>query len=181
MKRIRPILSLITLTLILHLTGAVHGQTPTSPASATASKAKSQSWPRLKVVPSLIVMNARAASLSDRSLVLDGVSTNAIVFADRPVRAAGHLLTGRVLEEWMSGGSFAKDPPNATVSVLSKDGTSVRDVVVELRNPRFQGDRLSFDVQMLEGDLAGADGPAAVFIDVIGLTFAPVSMLRPLD
>jgi len=38
-----------------------------------------------------------------------------------------------MLEEW-SDGSFAKDPPNATVAVLSKDGASVRDAVVEVRD-----------------------------------------------
>jgi hypothetical protein len=72
-----------------------------------------------------------------------------------------------LLEEW-SVGSFAKDPPNATVSVLSEDGTSVRDAVVELREPHLDGDKLTFEVPVLEGDLAGADGPASVFVDITG-------------
>jgi hypothetical protein len=38
-------------------------------------------------------------------------------------------------------GSFANDPPNVTVSVLSKDGASVRDAVVELRDPHLGGDK----------------------------------------
>jgi hypothetical protein len=79
------------------------------------------------------------------------------------------------MEEWTVG-SFAKDPPNATVSVMSKDGTSVRDAVVELRTPHLDGDRLTFEVRVLEGNLAGADGPAAVFIDIIGLPFTPLSV-----
>jgi len=29
-------------------------------------------------------------------------------------------------------------------------------------------DKLTFNVQTLEGELAGADGPAALFIDIIG-------------
>ncbi|HEX5327736.1 MAG TPA: hypothetical protein VFW75_13795 [Acetobacteraceae bacterium] len=128
------------------------------------------------MVPSLIVMNARGASLQDQTLTLTGVSADAIAFADRPVRAAGHLLTRDVLEEWTEAdGSFAKDPPNATVSVLSKDGSSARDAVVELKGPRLDGDQLSFDVRVLEGDLGGADGPASVFIDIIGLPFTPLS------
>jgi hypothetical protein len=90
------------------------------------------------------------------------------------VRAAGHLLTQHLLEEWTEG-SFAKDPPNATVSVMSKDGASVRDAVVELKIPHLEGDRLTFDVRVLEGDLAGADGPASVFVDIIGLPFTPLS------
>jgi hypothetical protein len=34
---------------------------------------------------------------------------------------------------------------------------------------------LTFDVQVLEGDLAGADGPASVFIDIIGMPWTPLS------
>jgi hypothetical protein len=126
------------------------------------------------MVPSLFVMNARGAGLQGQTLTLTGISLNAIVFADRPVRAAGHLLTEHLLEEWTVG-SFAKDPPNATVSVLSKDGASVRDAVVELKIPHLEGDKLTFDVRVLEGDLTGADGPASVFVDIIGLPFTPLS------
>ena len=129
-----------------------------------------------EIVPSLIVLNARGASLQGQSLTLTGVSTNSIVFADRPVRAAGHVLTATLLEEWgTANDSFAKDPPNATVSVLGKDGSSVRDAVVVLKNPKLEGDKLSFDVSVLEGDLAGADGPASVFIDIIGMPLTPLS------
>jgi hypothetical protein len=61
------------------------------------------------------------------------------------------------------------------VSVLSKDGSSVRDVVVVLKSPKMDVDKLTFDVQVLEGDLTGADGPASVFIDIIGRPFSPLS------
>ena len=84
------------------------------------------------------------------------------------------MPTEVLLEEWTTG-DFAKDAPNATVSVLSKDGASVHDVVVELRSPHLEADRLTFDVRVLEGDLAGADGPAAVFIDIIGMPWTPLS------
>jgi hypothetical protein len=62
--------------------------------------------------PSLIVMNAHGATLLGQTLTLTGVSTDSIVFADRPVRAAAHLLTTDVLQERAADGSFAKDPPN---------------------------------------------------------------------
>jgi hypothetical protein len=48
-----------------------------------------------EIIPSLIVMNARGASLQDGKLTLTGIAPNSIVFADRPVRAAGHSLTLR--------------------------------------------------------------------------------------
>jgi hypothetical protein len=129
-----------------------------------------------EVVPSLIVLNARGATLQGQKLTQTGVAPNSIVFADRPVRSAGHVLTTHLLEEWGTGSdSFAKDPPNATVSVFSKDGANVRDAVVVLKTPTLDGDRLTFDVQVLEGDLAGADGAASVFIDIIGMPWTPMS------
>jgi len=129
-----------------------------------------------EIVPSLIVMNSRGATLQDGKLTLTGIAPNSIIFADRPVRSAGHALTAHLIEEWNKGkDSFATDPPNATVSVFTKDGSGVRDAVVVLKNPRLEGDRLAFDVQVLEGDLTGGDGAASVFIDIIGLPFTPLS------
>ena len=122
-------------------------------------------------------MNSDGARLEGTTLTLTGVSPNSIIFADRPVRAAGHALTAHLLQEWGGNGkaTFAADPPNATVSVLSKDGSGVSDAVVVLKSPKLDGDNLTFDVQVLEGDLKGADGPASVFIDIIGLPFTPLS------
>ena len=125
-----------------------------------------------EIVPSLIVLNSRGASLQDGKLTLTGVAPNSIVFADRPVRAAGHTLTASLLEEWSptneSNESFAKDPPNATVSAFSRDGSAIRDAVVVLKTAKLEGDRLVFDVSVLEGELTGADGPASIFIDRFG-------------
>jgi hypothetical protein len=44
-----------------------------------------------------------------------------------------------------------------------------------LKNPKLEGDQLTFDVDVLEGDLKGADGAAAIFIDIIGRPFTPLS------
>jgi hypothetical protein len=140
-----------------------------------AQKAIGGSADKTQTEPALIVMNSRGATLEGTTLTLTGVSPNSIMFADRPVRAAGHALTAHLLEEWAAGDSFGKDPPNATVSVLSKDGSGVKDVVVVLKSPKLDGDKLTFDAQVLEGSLAGADGPASVFIDIIGLPFTPLS------
>lgn len=131
---------------------------------------------KTEVVPSLIVFNSRGVSLQGNKLVLTGVSPNSIVFADRPVRAAGHDLTSHIIEDWGTGSdNFAKDPPNATVSAFSKEGATIRDVVVVLKTPKLEGDRLTFDVDVLEGNLTGADGPASVFIDIIGRPLTPMS------
>jgi hypothetical protein len=150
-------------------------------AIAIAQEAKPAALPRsghikVEMVPSLFVMNADGAALKGHVLTLTGVSPSSIVFADRPVRAAGHVSTSDLVKEWDPGNnSFAKNPPNATVSVLSKDASSAQDAVVVLKNPRLDGDHLSFDVDVLEGGLADADGPAAVFIDIIGMPWTPLS------
>jgi hypothetical protein len=116
-------------------------------------------------VASLLVLNADGAKLEGDKLVLTGVSTNSIIFSDRPTRAAGHITTGEIVKQWGAGAdSFDRDPPNATVSVLG-GGSDVSDAVVTLRSPKLDGTTLTFDVSVLEGNLTGATGPAAVFID----------------
>jgi hypothetical protein len=140
-----------------------------APASKTIGVAKPE------MVPSLIVLNSGGATLEGTTLTLTNVARNAILFADRPVRAAGHALTAHLIEEWDDGNdSFGKDPPNATVSVLSSDASSVTDVVVVLTSPKLDGDTLTFAVEVLEGSLS-SDGPAAIFIDIIGRPLTPVS------
>jgi hypothetical protein len=132
-----------------------------------------------QIVPSMIVVNAQSAKIegakgAGQKLVFDGVSPNAIVFADRPVRAAGHALTAQLLEEWsdQAADSFAKVPPNATVSVMNKEKGKVSDAVIVLKSPKLEGERLSFDIVLLEGDISQADGAATLFIDIIDLPVA---------
>src|SRR5271170_3475428 len=118
------------------------------------------------MIPSLAVINSRGASLQGNILTMTDVGSNSIVFADRPFRAAGHVLTKHFLKEWDEGSdSFAKDPPNATISVLSGEGDSVEDAVVVLKSPKLDGDKLTFEVTVLEGALSKATGPASLFID----------------
>lgn len=116
-------------------------------------------------IPSLFVLNSDGATLEGTTLTMTGVSPNSIVFADRPARAAGHLTTEQFIMQWDEGkDSFAKDPPNATVSILGGDGSKVRDAVVTLMKPKLDAGNLSFEVAVLEGSLSGT-GPAALFID----------------
>jgi len=144
---------------------------PASAEDAISHPAKKPIGPTTnEMIPSLAVLNAHGATLEGNKLTLTGVAPNSIVFADRPVRAAGHVLTSHFIKEWDVGNdSFAKDPPNATISVLSEDGATVKDAVVVLKTPKLEGENLSFDVSVLEGDLSGAKGAAALFIDWIAV------------
>ena len=171
-KKVHICMALLAATLLLDTGTALAQGAPSGNLKTigTPSAANAQ------IVPSLIVLNSRGATLQGDSLVLTGVTPNSIIFADRPVRAAGHQLTADIIAEWGTGkDSFASDPPNATVSAFnSKDG-SVKDAVVVLKNPKLDGDKLVFTVQTLEGDLTGADGAASIFIDIIGRPFTPLS------
>lgn len=178
LTRNRPMKRLTVATaalLLLSLSAATAQQASAPPPHVPLQKTIGQAKP--EVVPSLIVMNAAGAMLDGTTLTLKGIAPNSIVFADRPVRAAGHSLTSVLLDEWNPSypDSFAADPPNATVSVFGDDDKTIADVVVVLKTPRMQGDDLVFDVDLLEGDLAGLQGPAAVFIDIIGRPLTPLS------
>src|SRR4029453_5727068 len=112
-----------------------------------------------KIIPSLAVLNSEGATLSGDKLTMSGISANSIVFADRPIRAAGHVLTADFIKQWDEGNdSFAKDPPNATISVMNGDGSAVEDAVVVLKTPKLEGQTLTFDVAVLEGNLSSANG-----------------------
>lgn len=166
-----PLLPLAALAIgLLTTTGSFAQNAIKEPAAKTIGVHKQE------IVPSLIVMNADGAKLEGNTLTLTGIAANSIIFADRPVRSAGHALTTHLVEEWATGSdSFAKDPPNATVSVFSKDASDVEDAVVVLKDPKLDGTTLTFTVEVLESNIAKADGPASVFIDIIGLPRTPLS------
>lgn len=156
-------------TAVLGLSSVAAAQTPGQSSAKTIGRPQQP-----QIVPSMIVLNANGAKLAGSTLTLDGISPNAIVFADRPIRAAGHALTAHLLAEWSDSApdSFSKNPPNATISVLNKANASVADIVAVLKAPKLDGDKLTFDVAVIEGDLKQADGPATVFIDIINLPVA---------
>lgn len=171
-KGVHICMALLAATLLLD-TGTVRAQSAPSGQLKTIG---APSAAHAQIVPSLIVLNSRSATLQGDSLVLTGVMPNSIIFADRPVRAAGHQLTADIIADWGTGkDSFASDPPNATVSAFNAKDGSVKDAVVVLKNPKLDGDKLVFAVQTLEGDLTGADGAASIFIDIIGRPFTPLS------
>ena len=118
-----------------------------APAQKTIGQPQST---KSDMIPSLAVINSRGATLQGNILTMTDVGSNSIVFADRPYRAAGHVLTKHFLKEWDEGSdSFAKDPPNATISVLSAEGDTVEDAVVTLKSPKLEGDGTRFPVHRL--------------------------------
>jgi hypothetical protein len=148
-------------------------------ASATAIKsalAQSAATPA-KQADFLFVQNAKSMSYDKASgkLTLLDISPVTIFFTDRPERIAGNMPTREFVPFWSDGkDSFAKDAPNANLSILEKD-TEGADIVVTLRNPVLKGEGLTYQVAVLEGNMPAKGGPVALFIDVIGMPLTPLS------
>ena len=122
----------------------------------------------------LFVQNARGVAYADGKLILKGVNLATVMFSDRPDRIAGHMTTARFVPFWSEGkDSFLKDPPNATLSFLEKG--DMADAVVVLRDPVLEGVDLSYQVEVLEGDIPSSAGAASLFIDIIGMPRTPMS------
>jgi hypothetical protein len=138
-------------------------------AAATSASADTQQ------ADFLFVQNAASMSYAGGKLTLKGVSPVTVFFSDRPERIAGNMPTSAWVPFWSDGkDSFAKDNPNANLSVLEKDRFNA-DIVVTLSNPVLKGDELSYDVKILEGTMPASGGPASLFIDIIGMPRTPVS------
>jgi len=111
----------------------------------------------------LFVISGTSGSLDGDILTLNGVP-NVIYFSDRPDRVAGHLSLEKFVESWNKGvDSYKADPPNATLSVLNKDGA--KNVVVELTSVEQKNGYLYFKVAVLEGMFPVEFNTATLFID----------------
>ena len=116
----------------------------------------------------LFVISGTSGSLDGDTLTLNGVP-NVIYFSDRPARKAGHRSLSEFIEMWDKGvDSFKADPPNATLSLLNKEGA--KNVVVELMSAEQKNGSVVFKVVVLEGKVAESFEASSLFIDS-GLEF----------
>ena len=125
---------------------------PDADAGAGRAQRRLRAGPKTIGVPTnrrystaLIVLNAKGGQLAGDKLILDGVRRPRPCSPAARSARCGHMATPEMVELWRTG-SFAKDPPNATVSVFAKDGSSVADVVVVLKSAKLEGEKLTFDV-----------------------------------
>ena len=125
--------------------------------------------PKTDDVELLFVQSATSGTYDGKTLTLDGAPLTTY-FSDRPKRVVGHLTTDDFVKQWVKGSdSFKKDPPNAAFSVLDKDGAN--DSVLELSNPQLNGDQISYQVKVLDGNPPKKFDTAALFIDSKGGAF----------
>jgi hypothetical protein len=127
----------------------------------------------------LFVQSARRATSAGGTLTLHDIVASTLMFSDRPERIVGHLTTEQFIDGWGHGeNSFLDDPPNAVLSFLGADEQDApEDVVVTLTNPRLEWERLTHDVDTLDGRLPVTSGPCSLFIDPVGRPLSPVSVM----
>jgi hypothetical protein len=101
---------------------------------------------------------------------MKNIGRSTLFFTDRPVRMAGHYHTrDEFLHLWSEGpDSFAKNPPNATLSMLEVGKADLQNAVINLKNPRMQGRDLIYDITIIEGTVPQSAGDAVLFIDILG-------------
>jgi hypothetical protein len=145
-------LSLVAFDLVQ--TSSLQAQPTTPPAQAPEK------------VELLFVQNALTGSFDGKTLTLKGVGPT-LFFSDRPERVTGHLGTKEFVGHWDKGpDSFAKNPPNATLSIFGEKG--VASAVVELSRPTFAGNALSYQAKVLSGKLPASFKESSLFIDILG-------------
>ena len=125
----------------------------------------------------LYVQSAQGVTSSNGSMTLQGLAPSTLMFSDRPERIVGHLTSAQFVEGWGDGdNSFLDDPPNAVLSFLASQEETPEDVVVTLTNPSLDGETLTYNVDVLEGEMPNTTGPCSLFIDPIGRPLSPVSV-----
>src|SRR6266571_7371061 len=132
--------------------------------------------PNLDSIEALFVQSAHGLTTSNGTVTFHGLAHSTLFFADRPQRVVGHLSSKKFVSQWGDGeNSFAEDPPNAVVSFL-EDGDAVpEDVTIVIRDPKLEGDTLTYKVEVLDGTLPAKAGPCSLFIDPFGRPLSPVS------
>lgn len=139
--------------------------------------ADTQMIEELQAEQSMFVQTAHAATTEGNTLTLRSVTPSTLYFSDRPQRIVGHMATTDFVDLWDKGdNSFEEDPPNAVLAFIEPGDDVPEDAVVVIRNPRIDGDRLSYSIETLEGALPAEAGPVTLFIDPFGRPLSPVSV-----
>ena len=99
-------------------------------------------------------------------MTLYDVPSQTMFFTDRPNRIVGNVPTSAFVNKWTTDrgpGGFASNPPNAAVTVFQSDGP--KTAIVALTNPRLDGNKLSYDVKVLQGISSTQPAEGVLFID----------------
>ncbi len=122
-------------------------------------------WSINKPTELMFVQTATAMKFDGKKLTLTGVAPATTFFSDHPDRFVGHLSTSQFVSLWnQNTKQYEADPPNASLSVL---GETKPPSVVELKTVAKDGDSLTYEVRVLEGEIPKESGAVTLFIDPI--------------
>lgn len=153
-------------------------QTPTASAPTATTSAQPVASPQASTSPGqlqlMFVQTAQdiKADPTAKTIRLVNVSPQTLYFSDRPERVAGNIPMSVYLDAWKAGtnpNDFAKDPPNATLSIHEPGQRKNTLVVVEISQPLVEGKDLIYRYKLIEGTLPKAGGEIAAFIDWYGV------------
>jgi hypothetical protein len=118
--------------------------------------------------PVMYVQTAGGISLKDGTLTLMSPTTTFM-----SGNMVGKMPCQNFVQAWSdSGDSFKKDPPKAILMVMTPEGEK-KKMDVTLRNPRFEGQNLLYDVSYVSGSAPegkhGAMQESALFMNDIRL------------
>jgi hypothetical protein len=125
-----------------------------------------------KKVQLMFVQTSESLKADDKTLRLVNFGQQTLYFSDRPARVAGHLTMPAYLDEWTARAgpdNFAKDPPNATLSVYQPGAQQNTLTVVKISNPVVVGRDLVYSYKLIEGTMPKSGGVTALFVDWIGV------------
>lgn len=126
----------------------------------------------------LFVQDAKAMTFDGTRLTLKEANPNIIFFCDRPVRTAGHMNRDAFMKLVTEGeNSFADNPPNAAVSIVSAKGEVTEVVVTLSKRPLVSGNDMVFPIKVIDGKLPNAGETVIMFIDPIGRPMSPTSVV----
>ena len=120
----------------------------------------------------MFVQTSESLKADDKTLRLVNVGQQTLYFSDRPARVAGHLTMPAYLDEWTvraGPDNFAKNPPNATLSVYQPGNHQNALTVVTISHPVVEGRDLVYRYKLVEGKVPNTGGATALFIDWIGV------------
>jgi hypothetical protein len=133
---------------------------------AKLATAQPKAQPSLLFVQMAQKIDYKESDADSGVMTLYDVPSQTMFFSDRPNRIVGNVPTSAFVSKWTTErgpNGFASNPPNAAVTVFQADGA--KTAIVELRNPRLDGNKLSYDVKVLQGISSTQPAEGVLFID----------------
>jgi len=115
----------------------------------------------------LFVLSGLSGSFKDNQLILNDVGA-VVYFSDRPYLVSGHYRLQKFVDNWEQGGhnNFLVTPPNAVLSIFTKDEMNNVTITLSSSKPIVKGNTIIFkDIIILEGNIPETFMHSSVFFD----------------